>query len=329
VSWFDIQVGGSEFSYGVGGLSEVEIIDYGFLGLSFSDFPVWSYFIFLFSFLVLVRSLFLVVGGLVNKLPVRGWMLAVILFVLLGYLLYSVFLLWNVRLVDIPGSIREGEFGDSFGTLNALFSGLAFSGVLLTLLFQRKDLAATRLQIAHQAFESQFYSMLNHQQEIVRNFDLHNTKNYAVIAQGRDCFRFWDRYIRSRYWQYASIPAKLDPHVFAYNQVFKEHGADLGLYFRSLYSLFRIIEQSDHPKKEDFAILVRSLLSSYELKMLFYNCLTPQGSKFTVYVDRFSLFDNLDDSMVYRQEHLSYFSMRSYGNNHKVISKLKENQTAS
>ena len=38
----------------------------------------------------------------------------------------------------------KGQFGDKFGAANALFSGLAFAGIIITLLLQRRDLSETR-----------------------------------------------------------------------------------------------------------------------------------------------------------------------------------------
>ncbi len=41
----------------------------------------------------------------------------------------------------------KGQFGDTFGALNALFSGLAFAGVIYTILLQRKELKLTREEL--------------------------------------------------------------------------------------------------------------------------------------------------------------------------------------
>lgn len=35
---------------------------------------------------------------------------------------------------------ERGTFGDQFGAVNALFSGLAFAGLIYTIILQRKDL---------------------------------------------------------------------------------------------------------------------------------------------------------------------------------------------
>ena len=37
---------------------------------------------------------------------------------------------------------HRGQFGDMFGAINALFSGLAFAGLIITILLQRKELSA-------------------------------------------------------------------------------------------------------------------------------------------------------------------------------------------
>jgi len=61
----------------------------------------------------------------------------------------SIFVLFYKGVIPVVGTTVEerGQFGDSFGVLNSLFSGLAFGGLIITLLFQQK-------QISHQEKES-------------------------------------------------------------------------------------------------------------------------------------------------------------------------------
>ncbi len=42
---------------------------------------------------------------------------------------------------------KRGQFGDLFGAVNALFSGLAFAGVIVTILLQREELRFQRLEL--------------------------------------------------------------------------------------------------------------------------------------------------------------------------------------
>ncbi len=41
----------------------------------------------------------------------------------------------------------RGTFGDAFGAINSLFSGLAFAGIVYTILLQRKELTLQRMEL--------------------------------------------------------------------------------------------------------------------------------------------------------------------------------------
>ncbi|MDF9619535.1 putative phage abortive infection protein [Pseudomonas entomophila] len=242
--------------------------------------------------------------------------------VLAGYLMFFCFLVWNVPFVDVPDSLRKGEFGDSFGTLNALFSGLAFSGVLITLLIQRKDLLEAREQSARQQIESQFYNMLSLQQQIVQAFDLHGRGDKGRVAVGRDCFRIWVNKIKKEYsgWgKQFDFADSQERAVKAYGSIMVENKGDLGLYYRSLYSIFRFVESSDYSDKKGFPLVVRSLLSDYELVMLYYNCLTGDGEKFKRFAVAHALFDNLDVTLLAAEEHVVFMEKAAYGDNSTAL----------
>lgn len=48
---------------------------------------------------------------------------------------------------------KSGTFGDTFGALNALFSGLALAGVIVTILIQRTELKNQRVELSLQRNE--------------------------------------------------------------------------------------------------------------------------------------------------------------------------------
>lgn len=70
--------------------------------------------------------------------------------VVLGFwLLYLAVLYWGHYILPIPDSLAQhseaiGVFGDYFGALNALFAGLAFAGLIVTIHQQSADLKATK-----------------------------------------------------------------------------------------------------------------------------------------------------------------------------------------
>lgn len=70
----------------------------------------------------------------------------------------GVFLLWGSSYVltayFFPDDwARRGQFGDLFGATNALFSGLAFAGVIITILLQRRELSHQREELRLQREE--------------------------------------------------------------------------------------------------------------------------------------------------------------------------------
>lgn len=105
----------------------------------------------------------------------------------------AVFAIWLLSWILIDGFIADpdrGTFGDMFGAVNALFSGLAFAGLIVTLLYQKEELKLQREELAQtreelkgqreefeeqnktmkrQRFENTFFNMLSLQQEIVAN----------------------------------------------------------------------------------------------------------------------------------------------------------------
>ena len=52
---------------------------------------------------------------------------------------------WLTATIDNPE--EQGQFGDQFGAVNALFSGLAFAGLIFTIILQKKELALQREEL--------------------------------------------------------------------------------------------------------------------------------------------------------------------------------------
>lgn len=80
----------------------------------------------------------------------------------------------------------RGAFGDKFGALNAVFSALAFAGIIFTILLQRRELSFQRNEIreskkqiekqneliGRQRFESTFFNLLRLQGESTSRLEL-------------------------------------------------------------------------------------------------------------------------------------------------------------
>ena len=72
-------------------------------------------------------------------------------------LLVIVLVIWIISALIIPLCFQKladrGMFGDSFGVINSLFSGLAFAGIIYTILLQRKELSLQRQELKETRME--------------------------------------------------------------------------------------------------------------------------------------------------------------------------------
>lgn len=76
-------------------------------------------------------------------------------------------------LKDTPPDIR-GTFGDMFGGLNALFSGLAFCGIIVTILLQSKELRLQREEIQE------------NRKELIRTRDIQDQQRVSLGEQAEN-----------------------------------------------------------------------------------------------------------------------------------------------
>ncbi|MGN2430293.1 putative phage abortive infection protein [Pseudomonas syringae] len=276
--------------------------------------------------------------ALVKKIGLKAIWLAV-LGVLAIWAGYYYFLYQGLALpLDSDGQmkgVRSGTFGDAFGVINALFSALAFTGVMLTLYFQRLDIKDSRAETLRQQVESQFYSMLTLQQQVITGFDLHSVRlKGPVTYEGRDCFRRWQMKMRGHYQALGGsddatdVVSDMKLLNSAYARVLSDHLGDLGLYFRSLYAVFRFLENSNHSDKKSLGLVVRSLLSDYELVFLFYNCFSKKGRSFTKFANEYALFDNLDVELLFNKRQVAFIEKSALGGNEEGIRIWKAERSA-
>jgi hypothetical protein len=242
-----------------------------------------------------------------------------------------VVILFMLFLFYFDPSGKKNTLGDSFGTLNTLFSGLAFAGLIVTLIFQRKEiiqnkeeLNLTRLEfkeqntlIKNQNFEGTFFQLLRLHQEIVNSIDLFN-KIDSHETVGRDCFKpFYNRFKYEFKKTSGSVirpdlsnsgiskqeienrTKSLETIRKAYDEFHKNNQAEVGHYFRNMYNILKFIHQSEAKDKKLYSNLLRAQLSAYELLLLFYNCLSDMGNeKFKPLLEEYSLLKSVPKQLL-------------------------------
>ena len=256
---------------------------------------------------------------------------------------------WGIsKFIDDP--TNQGTFGDMFGAVNALFSGLAFAGLIVTLLYQKEELKLQREELAQtreelkgqreefeeqnktmkrQRFENTFFNMLSLQQEIVANLsfdDVHTSFDFSTHARnvqhishnGRTLFR--EMYLNLTIslpgnHHYRGIKRAIEANDYGiYSNIPSTTRFDH--YFRHLYRIYKYVDTSDlitENERYDYACIIRSLLSDYELVMLFYNCLTTNGrEKFKPLIEKYTIFNNLRTELLANNQDVNAYSAIAY-----------------
>ena len=245
-----------------------------------------------------------------------------------------VFVVWIVYPYAIerlyPDLGHRGQFGDLFGALNALFAGLAFAGIIWAIILQknelelqREELAQTRQEIKGQKeqleaqdqtlkkqnFESSFFQLLNFHDNIVNSLHIRGVGSSAGF-DGRACFGTLLGRFQNQYKSGAEINDN-------WEEFFKHVQSFVGHYFRNLYNCVKFVDQDvflrDFESKKSYTNLIRAQLSSQELGLLFYNCLSHRGSKFKHLVERYSLLKHMDKSHLVQEKHECLYDERAFG----------------
>lgn len=283
---------------------------------------------------VRVNQCLLLVGKISNsyglRMNIKGLSYLLIGSVIVSVAVYAgilVYLAWPIDEISIN---KSGVFGDSFGLLTSLFSGLAFAGLIITIVMQRDELALQREELnltrgelsgqkeelrfqnetmRTQQFENTFFKMLD-LLESCRN-DIYNVAVHQSPVEGRDAVRrlykvFVEGYLNG----YNNIDGSIELYFkessksiegmkAEYARFYAEdYGEEIGQYYRTLYNILKFVDSAIYINDKNlYTNLLRAQLSRYELALLFYNCLSKYGEeKMAPLVKRYSILKHLEES---------------------------------
>lgn len=223
----------------------------------------------------------------------------------------------NYYFLHDQDNIIRGTFGDMFGVSNALFSGLAFAGVIYAIFLQRAELAIAKEELnrsksivekqqaqierqvkdgALSAFESSFFRQLELLTSIISDMDLlprNATSGSGHPTKGRDVI--------------AILVGRLtDSQKPDYENFYYNNGNEIGHYYRMLYNILAFVDQSCPGDKMFYARIVRAQLSNAETQLLFHNCLSDYGRKLKDLVEKYTMLKHFSPTGAEMWEMMSY-----------------------
>lgn len=219
---------------------------------------------------------------------------------------------------------KLGTFGDSAGLLNALFSALAFGGVILTIFWQITESRKQRDDEHRIQFENVFFNMTNTLEHIVSELKVkRETDSINVFDGGDDWFDTGDVHVNTGHEARDESPYVEGREVFKYlyeekqpsiSEIVKRNGIQgyegemtgvFDSYFRYLYRILKYIDDSkliSQEVKYQYAGILRAHLSYMELPFIYYNCLSIYGrDKMKPLVERYHLLKNIRQEKLHDQ----------------------------
>ena len=221
---------------------------------------------------------------------------------------------------------EKGAYGDTYGTVNALFTALAFVGVITTILLQRKELTLQRqelkltreelagqkkqLQIQsdtfkQQRFENTFFELLRVHIDIVSALSSSDGMGRNE-SRGRECLARQKKILRTEYMNFNNIDV-------AFEVLYENYSPHLGHYFRQLYHIVNFVDKSEIEEKQRYADFVQAQLNNDELILLAYNGLSKHGENFKPLIEEYGLLENLTWGTLFAEDHASMYCAKAFG----------------
>lgn len=214
--------------------------------------------------------------------------------------------------------------------LELMYSQLEVKYTRLELAGQKEELKIQNDTLIKQRFENTFFHLLEGHNDIVNGIDIVRKRNgsYETISEGRDCFKTFYQSFQEMIRNNNNLQSALGE----YHKFYEDHQSDLGHYFRNLYHIIKFIDKSkeiNDQKKFVYSNLVRALLSSYELSLLFYNSLSTHGvEKFKPLLEKYSLLKNISKDTITHKEHLNSYDELAYSSSeerHEILKRRNNN----
>ncbi|WP_282094189.1 putative phage abortive infection protein [Epibacterium ulvae] len=262
-----------------------------------------------------------------------------VVLVIVAWLLSPWLVNWVVTTAP-KDTIEFGTFGDSFGALTSLFTGLAFVGLIITLRqqkvqiemqrqdlkLQRGEMKAAREELAgqkgqmelqnqslkQQMFEQTFFNLLNVFNSYIADLVQTEVLEGGEPKKGRDQLEEICKELTNASRKVRHGPVEMDPlggiiehfrelgdeeYLVAVVQRFQnryiEYANDLNSYFRLLYNLIRLVDESSINTKKRYVDILRAQLSDSELLLIALNSERPEGAKLKERATRYNLLKHL------------------------------------
>lgn len=229
---------------------------------------------------------------------------------------------------DIAVSER-GQFGDTFGVVNALFSGLAFAGLVYAIMMQRYEVALAKKdaritkqilndQTAHleeqnlretqRSSEDSFFKLLTSHQAVLESVYALDA-NTKINVNGRHAIAKLVK--RLRHQEYLGNNTH-ELYAQRLDNFLKNFTNNFSHYIRSLECILEHVSTHDGIMREYFSFIIRGQLSNAEQELIFHCARRAEYSNLKKLIEQNHLLIGILDECVYFPEFKNDFSPSAF-----------------
>ncbi|BBR10115.1 putative phage abortive infection protein [Aeromonas caviae] len=258
-----------------------------------------------------------------------------------AWLFLIVLILWGLypfafriqSYLNIGNGLPPNEFGDMYGALNTLFSGLAFAGVIISIRLQSQELTATRKEmegqgeqfkqqtsaLKKQVFDAAFFRLQSFNIDMLQSLTFKIAQNWAAGVKeetviGQQVISHFSDELESALRTSIMIGTDSSNISYSTSETYKQLHSDcifvLDHYFRNVYQVLKLVDDSnlDGIEKKNYSDLLRSQMTSEEIWILFYDCLSERKhNSFKILLEKYEFFEfMLADSVMVWRDMLEY-----------------------
>ncbi|MNJ37404.1 hypothetical protein D3C77_322210 [compost metagenome] len=267
------------------------------------------------------------------------FILMLFLFVFTSWFIYPALANFQSEFIQ-SSKLSLNEFGDMYGSLNTLFSGLAFVGVIISIRLQSKELSETRKEMKNQGeqfeeqtralnkqvFENTFFKLLGFNNEIIQSLSYDRPVFQAnggarketisgrqVISYFGVVFKSWLKPVKKNGVDHYNNIVTVSE---IYSSIHEQHTHILDAFFRNTYQVLSLIDCSnlDAIEKKKYSDIVRAQLSKYEIWFLFCDCIRDIGnSDFKRLLEQFEFFEYMSQESDVGWEDIIKYDVSIFG----------------
>lgn len=228
---------------------------------------------------------------------------------------------------------NRGIFGDQFGAITSLFSGLAFAGLIITIILQTQELALQRLDLKEtrnelkgqkeqlaaqnqtflqQKFENSFFQLLKFHNDLIGTMKIYNNQRWN---EGREYFKVMHSTLERNF--NLTDNSKMGQDCKnnwknSYLYVYQGEGLSLQQYMGQLFILLYFIDSSEISNKEFYANIIKTKLSLHEQLLLCYHSLTDFGQDLKPLIEKYNFFIYLPEDKLLDKNIIELYSSSAF-----------------